>query len=336
MGLLGTILGIGSAAANLIPVAGPAISAGLGVAASAASGAGNSRAARRAAGIMSGAANRSADDILAESERGSTDIANAGAGAAGDVEFADRISTDLMAQNANLGVGRIDDAARGLDPYVSGGRAALDRILAGIAQGGEFAQQFTGQDFLNEPGLRFRIQQGTQALEGSATARGLFSGDDAKAIQDYGQRQGSDEFDRAYGRFMGYRQSIMDPLQALAASGQNAVGTQINAAGKASDILTGTARDIGDLRLGATTAAGNFRTRAAGEAAGLRADARKGASAYRTDAASAQAGGEIGAANAWTGALNNIAKIGAETDWGEIASGIRKKKTQPVTTSINV
>jgi hypothetical protein len=61
-------------------------------------------------------------------------------------------------------------------------------------------------DVQADPGFQFRLQQGTEALENSAAARGgLLSGDTGKALQGYAQGLASDETQNAYNRYSNQR-----------------------------------------------------------------------------------------------------------------------------------
>ena len=54
-----------------------------------------------------------------------------------------------------------------------------------------------------DPSFKFRVKQGTEALENSAAARGgLLSGNTGKALQDYGQEKGSEEYQNQFSRWM--------------------------------------------------------------------------------------------------------------------------------------
>lgn len=91
--------------------------------------------------------------------------------------------------------------------------------------------------FYASPGYRFRLDQGSAALERSAAARGkLFSGQTGKALVEYGQGVASDEFG-----------NYVRGLQSMAGLGQTAADNSSNAA-----IQTG--RAIGDTLM---TSAGN-------------------------------------------------------------------------------
>ena len=73
---------------------------------------------------------------------------------------------------------------------------------------GQFAfKPPTAADMMQDPGYQFRLQQGSQALERSAAARGgLLSGGFARNAQEYGQNMASQEYGQVYGRRMGENQ----------------------------------------------------------------------------------------------------------------------------------
>ena len=157
-------------------------------------------------------------------------------------------------------------------------------------------------EFTKDPGYDFRMQEGREAVLSSAAARqGAVSGAAGKALARYGQDYASNEYDRAYGRYMGERDrawnqhlagydrryqdnrnqmgdyvNYLGRLQGVSASGQNAAGMQ----GAASMNYGG--------QIGQNTVAG-------GNAA---------AQGY-ANVGNAQAAGAVGMANAFTGGINN-------------------------------
>lgn len=116
-------------------------------------------------------------------------------------------------------------AAAGFEPYKKAGVNALrnleDRINAGPGE------------FTKSPGYDFRLQQGVNALDRSAAARGkLLSGSQAKAITQYGQDYGSSE----YQNWLNQWYQSLTPYQNLASTGLNAasgVGQGLMNAGEA-------------------------------------------------------------------------------------------------------
>lgn len=117
-------------------------------------------------------------------------------------------------------------------PWLQAGTGAVNRLAAGLAQGGEFATPFTQTNWQQDPGYAFRLSEGQKALERSAAARaGLQSGSALKAAARYGQDMGSQEYQNAFNRSYTERQQMLSPLQSLAGVGQTAAGS-LGAAGQ--------------------------------------------------------------------------------------------------------
>ena len=96
---------------------------------------------------------------------------------------------------------------------------------------GKYARDFSMADFQQDPGYAFRLQQGQQAIERSAAARGgLGGGRMAKDLTNYAQGAASQEFGNAFNRFQTNRSNQLNPLQSLAGVGQTATGQMQGAA----------------------------------------------------------------------------------------------------------
>lgn len=124
------------------------------------------------------------------------------------------------------------------------------------------------KDVVYNTGLQFGLDEGNKAIERNATRFGnLDSGATLKALSRFGNDYGTTKAQGAYDRFMGDKTFTMNSLLGTTGVGQNAV---------ALDAQTGAnmAQAIG----GANMAQGN-----------------------------AQAAGQIGSANAWSGALGGVA-----------------------------
>jgi hypothetical protein len=96
-----------------------------------------------------------------------------------------------------LGLGHLtpQDQAVGTDTY---GFTRLDNSNPGTDRTNALT------DFQVSPGYQFRVDQGVKALDRSAAAKGgLFSGAQGKAITDYGQNQGSQEWGNYISQLMG-------------------------------------------------------------------------------------------------------------------------------------
>lgn len=143
---------------------------------------------------------------------------------------------------------------------------------------GSLMQPFNGQvTEQNDPGYKFRLDQGMQALQRSAAAKGdLLSGGTAKALTQYGQDYASNEYQNTYNRFMNNQATRYNRLASLAGVGQQAAG-QIgqlgqSAAGNAGNILMESGQQIGNQFM---------------------------------NAGNARASGYANAANAWGGAISS-------------------------------
>lgn len=74
-------------------------------------------------------------------------------------------------------------------------------------------------DFI-DPGYDFRLKSGSNAIANNAATSGMLqSGDTLRALTEYGQNMGSQEYNNAFGRFLGEGQF----RQGLTGIGQNAV-----------------------------------------------------------------------------------------------------------------
>lgn len=78
------------------------------------------------------------------------------------------------------------------------------------------------EDLINDPGFQFRLQQGREALEGSAAARGtLRTGGTLQGILDYGQDLASQEYGNAFNRALQGWQANYQPWQQQFQAGEN-------------------------------------------------------------------------------------------------------------------
>lgn len=87
---------------------------------------------------------------------------------------------------------------------------------------GSLMSNFTGEDVATEPGYQFGMDQGMQALDRSAAARGnLLSGATLKAAQRYGQDYAGTKFNDAYQRDNNNKNRTFNWLMGLTTMGQN-------------------------------------------------------------------------------------------------------------------
>jgi len=177
------------------------------------------------------------------------------------------------AQNAlNFQKQEFSTQQQNLQPWLQAGQGALGKLTN--------LQPFqapTGATEQNDPGYQFRLQQGQQALDNSAAAKGsLLSGNTLEAQQQYGQNYASNEYNNVYNRAFGQYQQNYNQLAGLAGTGQTAA-TNLGQQGQQA------AQNMGNIAL--TTGAQQGQ--------------------QMNNAAAATASGYVGGANAWGGALGN-------------------------------
>jgi len=123
-------------------------------------------------------------------------------------------------------------------PAIDAGNTSRNRLMqllglsTGGADNGSLMRDFSMQDFQSDPGYQFRMDQGQQALERSAAARGgLLSGAALKDTARFSQGLASQDYQAAFDRFQSNRTNKLNPLLSLAGSAQTASGA-LGAAGQ--------------------------------------------------------------------------------------------------------
>jgi hypothetical protein len=132
-----------------------------------------------------------------------------------------------------------------LDPYAKAGSAALSQQADLQGLNGPEAQAAARARFQTDPGYRFRLEEGANAIDASRNAAGgRYSGATLKALSDYGQETGAQEYGSYYSR-----------LSDLAGRGQEAAGniasTITNFGQQKAQALLGTGQNKGNTRLSA-------------------------------------------------------------------------------------
>lgn len=114
------------------------------------------------------------------------------------------------------------------EPWRQAGITALNKLTPLATEYTPFGMN----QFQQDPGYAFRMQEGMKALERSAAARGgLLSGGMLKGAQQYGQGLASQEYMNAFNRYQAERTARLNPLQSLAGVGQTATN-QLGQAGQ--------------------------------------------------------------------------------------------------------
>lgn len=139
-------------------------------------------------------------------------------------------------------------------PYRDAGVQALDTIQNDPS----FNQNFNMSDFQQDPGYQFRMQQGQQAIERSAAARGgLNSGDTMKALTKYNQGEASNEYQNAYNRYTTDQSNRFNRLASVAGIGQTAVGQTTAAGTSTGNQISANQTAVGNANAAQSVAAGN-------------------------------------------------------------------------------
>lgn len=109
-------------------------------------------------------------------------------------------------------------------PYREAGYQALGQIQQNMPN---YNKPFTMQDFKSnvDPGYQFRLQQGQQAIQNSAGARGgVYSQGEQAALNDYSQNTASGEYQNAFNRYQQQISNSYNRLASVAGLGQASVG----------------------------------------------------------------------------------------------------------------
>ena len=187
-------------------------------------------------------------------------------------------------------------ATTAAQPYTTAGAAATGQLSSLLQPGGYLAstwnQQFqapTAEQAAATPGYQFTLQQGTQALNRGAAARGnLLSSGAAKQLEQYGtglaNQTYGDVYNRALNQYQTNYQTFLNNQQGLYGRLMGLSGTGLTATAQLNQMRQQAAQNYGQL--------------------GMTAAGWQGQDIV--NAAQARAGGIMGAANAWRGALSGL------------------------------
>jgi hypothetical protein len=230
---------------------------------------------------------------------GGAAIASHGAGEAASTQSKAGLSAaQLQAQSEKQALDfqkqEYADQQKNIAPWLQAGQGAITQLSQLAGPGGlpAWNQQFQAPNAAteqNDPGFQFRLQQGQQALERSAAAKGgLLTGGTGKAEQQFGQDYASNEYGNVYNRaqqqyteaYNQFQQANADKFNRLAA----VAGTGQTAAGQLASAGQSAASNTGNILLGSAQAQGS--------------DIQ--------NAAAARASGYAASANAYGGALGGV------------------------------
>lgn len=120
-----------------------------------------------------------------------------------------------------------DQQRSDFEPWRNTGEKALNSIWEGVQSGAFEPGNINLQD---DPGYQVRMQEGIDAIDSSAAARGrLLSGAQNKALTQFGQEQGSKEYAAAYARDANKKANKFNMLSGLSQGGQSSAAGQAQA-----------------------------------------------------------------------------------------------------------
>ena len=118
---------------------------------------------------------------------------------------------------------------------------------------GSLLKEFTNEDFVKDPGYQFRMDEGAQAVDRSAAARGgLLSGAAMKAMQKYGQGFASNEFGNAYNRDAMNKERTYNMLSGQQAQGASSTAQNLGIQAGATNQISNLYGNRGDAQAAGT------------------------------------------------------------------------------------
>ena len=298
------LVAVEQTASAIVPlIAGAAIGAGASLVSGLLGFFGVKSAADKAADAQKAAADRA----VATADRTNPWITDAAKGAGNDLRYQAGLGAEGVTGAAGTAAAGMDTAVtqanRLLNPYADLGASTATTLQAGLAPGGEFNKTPTLAELQMDPGYAFRTQQGQQAIERSAAARGgVMGGGVMKDLTTYSQGAASQEYQNAFDRFQTSTQNRYANLFQATRAGQEAAGRQGTAltasAEYGGNITERGAEYAGNLTTDAAKTAGGWDVNAANEAARNSMAAVTQANQYTTGAAGSEAAGTIGGINA--------------------------------------
>lgn len=181
-------------------------------------------------------------------------------------EEAAEIQADTASENLALQEELANAQREDLAPWRDQGMLALEELNQGIKDGRFSMDNF---DFTASPGYQFRLTEGIEALDKSASARGrLQSGAQQKAITNYAQNLASDEYARAYAREEAERVRDYNILANTSQTGQNAAAGQAGVTGNLAATSGNILSNLGANQANLAIQQGNIATQGAQNVAG--------------------------------------------------------------------
>lgn len=127
-------------------------------------------------------------------------------------------------------------------PYYQAGTSALSQM-----QNPNFQKSFSMDDFQQDPGYQFQMQQGQQAIQRASAAKGLnMSGGTLKDLQSYSQGLANQDYQQAYQNYNTNQTNQFGRLSTIAGMGQNATNNLDAASMNYGNQVAGTQMGLGN------------------------------------------------------------------------------------------
>lgn len=176
------------------------------------------------------------------------------------VTKAKNAATNAANQNRAESASAYADAQNILNPYLVGGQQGYGLLNNLLGVNGTGAQQQAFQNYQQGPDVKFRMQQGIDAIDNSSAARtgGVLSGGLLKRLQEFGTGVATQDLGNYLNRLAG-----------TSAMGQQAANTLTGARYNTANLTTGANSQEGNAIANASLAGGNILGNIIGGAFGL-------------------------------------------------------------------
>lgn len=160
--------------------------------------------------------------------------------------------SDIARQQMDVQERAYEETTDRFQPFLGAGENALRAVSYELGLGER--PTFGGREyegFKATPGYEFRVNEGINALEGSAASRGgLFSGQTGEDLVSFGQGIASQEYNNFLNRLTGLSASGQNAAGNLAAAGQNFATGSSNALANLGDAQAAGSIGMGNALLG--------------------------------------------------------------------------------------
>lgn len=149
-------------------------------------------------------------------------------------------AADAETNAANLAsqtqMGIYNDEKANSAPWLQSGQNALNTLNADMP---DLTRKFTSADFVQDPGYQFQLQQGQQAMQRSAAAKGLLNSVGTQEnLNSYSQGMANTDYQQALGNFTNSQAQRYSMLSGLSGQGLSAANMTNAAAANAGNNIS--------------------------------------------------------------------------------------------------